>query len=178
MLRDEFNVQVARLEYWFEKKYTEAQKDHIWDKIKNLNNLQFSRVVDWAQKGRSLPKPHTLLHECLRVETEANVYNEAKEYIEKIRCERCEDFGYLFGRETQTGFEPVLMRCECGQATWYKAMDLPVANTNLTSGITPIKFQMSFFRPTPLRTQTLITDEWKEMLNTSVQFWTQRKGEK
>lgn len=177
MLREEFNVQIARLEAWFDKQYTEKQKDHIFDHSKVLTNLNFSKVVDKMQRLGGLPKAHKVLFECENTRLFFEAEQEAKVFNFKIKCEKCQDFGYQFGKETVTGYEPIVLRCECLQADWWKAQLLPVLGSNLTSGIVPAKFDMSWFKPSGLRTQILITKEWQELLNTSLKFWEQRKGE-
>lgn len=137
MQSGEFIEATGRLEQYYDKEYTNEQRQIMYDELKDIEIERYKRLISIViRKSKFLPKVADII-DANNEEPYTNYKNEQ----EKIECSKCNSTGYIiYNKVIQDGNKeytvPYGALCDCGNARQYKGWE-----------ITDKRYRSNFYTP-------------------------------
>lgn len=121
----EFIEATGRLEKYYDKEYTNEQRQIMYDELKDIEIERYRRLISVViKKSKFLPKVADII--------DANNEEPYTSYIneqEKIVCGKCNSTGYIiYNKVIKDGDKeyivPYSAVCDCGNAKQYKGWEI------------------------------------------------------
>lgn len=122
----EFIEATSRIEQYYDKEYSNEQRQIMFDELKNLDIERYKKLVSVVLHNcKFLPK----LSDFFAAEKETPYGQGLNENIEKIDCNKCNGTGYIVYIKLENDGERKIpysfgALCTCGNAKQYKGWEV------------------------------------------------------
>ena len=138
MQLSEFIEATSRLETYYNKDYTNEQRQIMYEELKDLDISRYKKLISIVLKNsKFLPK----IADILDAHKE-EPYTTTKQETTKVECKKCNSIGYiLYSKKIENGtnslYNEYAAICECG-------------NKNVYDGrkVTDTRYRTDFYTPT------------------------------
>ena len=137
MQSGEFIEATGRLEQYYDKEYTNEQRQIMYDELKDIEIERYKRLISIViRKSKFLPKVADIIDA-----NNEEPYTKYADKQEKIECKKCNSTGYIiYNKVIQDGNKkytvPYGALCDCRNARQYKGWE-----------ITDKRYRSNFYTP-------------------------------